>query len=161
MPPPPNLAELLETLNFPGMVIDESRILRAYLLKHGADYDEIRFNERLGEGVVLANAATEKDREDWRRRTMARPDVIAWRAPDLATVIEAKVQATNETVWQVLSYLDLYSSANPSHRVNAVIVCAGATPNAITLARARQVWVYVYTLDEDRPLAPGAEAFAS
>ena len=161
MPPPPNLAELLETVNFPGMVVDESRILRAFLSKHGADYDEIRFNQRLGEGIVLANAASDKDREDWRRRTMARPDVIAWLAPDNAAIIEAKVQATNETIWQVRGYQDLYSKENPRHRVQSIIVCEGATPNAITLARAQQVWIYVYALDADRPMAPGAEAFTS
>lgn len=161
MPPPSNLAELLDTRNYPGMIPDESRILRAFLAKHGAEYDEIRFNERLGQGVILQNPASEKDRVDWERRTKARPDAIAWHAPNEATIIEAKQQATLETIWQVLSYLELYAGAFQSHKVHAIVVCEGATPNAITLAKARQVQMYIYTFEPARPLEPGAEAATS
>jgi len=43
MPPPPNLAELLETRVYPGMIEPESRLLRAFIAAHGREYDEFRF----------------------------------------------------------------------------------------------------------------------
>jgi hypothetical protein len=161
MPPPPNLAELLDTRNYPGMIPDESRILRAFIAIHGAEYDAFKFNERLGEGIWLPAHVPEKDRRDWERNTRARPDVIGWLAPNRADIIEAKQQATLETIWQVLAYFDLYVAAFPTQDVHAVIVAETATPNAITLAQNRHVRMFLYTFMPDTPLEPGAEAAAS
>ncbi len=158
--PPANLDELLATRNYPGMIPAESQFLRAFIAMHGAEFDELRFNERLGEGVILENPASEKDRLDWQRRTKARPDCIGWNAPQHATIIEVKEQATLETIWQVLSYVELYAKSFPEHRVDAVIVAGGITPNARLLAPQRGVRVYTYALDPNRPLQPGAEVAA-
>lgn len=160
MPPPSNLAELLETRVYPGMIEPESRILRAFLHKHGAEYDEIRFGEKIGPGVVLGEHVPEKDRRDWERRTKARPDVIAIIRPDRATVIEVKEQGTLEAVAQVLAYAELYAIEQPGHKVSAAIVAAAATPAAATVAGARGVALYLYTLPAAAPLAPGQETTA-
>jgi len=157
MPPPANLAELLDTRVYPGMIETESRILRAFIRAHGAGYDELRFNERLGEGVILQNPASEKDRRDWERRTKARPDVIAWLAPNVATIVEVKEQATLETIWQVLSYVELYAKSFPGHQARAAIVAGAITLNARELAPSRGVDVFLYTIPASAPLAPGQE----
>lgn len=155
MPPPPNLPELLEARVYPGMIEPESRILRAFLTKHGAEYDELRFGVRVGPGVVLGEHVPEKDRRDWERRTKARPDCVAIIRPDRATVIEVKEQATLEAVSQVLAYAELYAIEQPGHRVSAAIVAAAATPAARTVAGMRGVAMYLYTLPAAAPLAPG------
>ncbi|MGB2711413.1 MAG: hypothetical protein WBC33_07835 [Conexibacter sp.] len=157
MAPPPNLDELLETVNYPGMIPEESRVLRSWMAKHGAAYDELRFNERVGPGVMLGDHVPEKDRRDWESRTKARPDVIAIRHPLDALVVEAKWQATNETIWQVLSYVELYASSFPDWKVRAAIVATDATPAARVLASRMGVTVFLYTLNPNAPLAPGEE----
>jgi len=160
MPPPPNLAQLLETRVYPGMIEPESRILRAFIATHGAEYDELLFDERVGPGVVLGDHLPEKDRRDWERRTKARADCIAVTRPDRALVIEVKEQATLEAIWQVLSYAELYAPAHPSHQVRAAIVAAAATPAARVVAGERGVALYLYTLPAAAPLAPGEETSA-
>lgn len=160
MPPPPNLAELLETRVYAGMIEPESRVLRAFLAKHGAEYDALIFGVKLGPGVVLGDHIPEKDRRDWERRTKARPDCIAMLGGDRALVIEVKEQATLEAISQVLSYAELYGIEHPSHQVNAAIVAAAATPAAKTVAGMRGVAMYLYTLPAAAPLAPGQETTA-
>jgi len=160
MPPPPNLADLLETRVYPAMDEPESRVLRAWMAKHGAEYDELLFDNRIGPGVILPDHVPEKDRRDWERRTKARPDCIAIVKPDRALIIEVKVQATLEAIWQVLSYAELYAPAHPQHAVSCAIVAEAATPAARTLAGMRGVGLYLYTLPAAAPLAPGEETTA-
>lgn len=160
MPPPSNLAELLDTRVYPGMIEPESRILRAFIAKHGAEYDEFRFNERVGPGVVLGEHIPEKDRRDWERRTKARPDVIAWREPNQALIIEVKEQATLESIWQVKSYLELYATSFPTHKAVAAIVAATATPAAMTLTQLQGVHMFIYRPKAGDPLAPVEESDA-
>lgn len=157
MMPPPNLAELLETRVYPGMIEPESRVLRAFLAKHGAEYDEILFDQRLGPGVELPAHVPEQDRRDWERRTKARPDCIAMKLPSDATIIEVKEQATLEGVWQVLTYAELYAVQFPANRVRVALVAAAATPAARTAAQMRGVDMYLYTMKAAAPLEPGQE----
>ena len=161
MPPPSNLVELLETRVYPGMIEPESRILRAFIRKYGPTFDEFRFDQRVGPGVVLADYIPEKDRRDWERRTKARPDVIAWREPNEALIIEVKEQATLEACWQVLSYTELYGASFPSHRVRAAIVATEATLTARQLAPVRGVDLYLFSFPASSPLAPGVETSTS
>lgn len=157
MPPPPNLQELLETVNYPGMIPEESRVLRSWIAKHGASFDELRFNERLGPGVQLGDHVPEKDRKDWERRTKARPDMIAVRHPLDAVIVEAKWQATLEAIWQVESYVELYAKDFPGWRARGVIVAADVTPAARVLAPQRGIALFLYKLQPNAPLMPGEE----
>src|SRR5574341_1721498 len=160
MAPPSNLAALLETRVYPGMIEPESRLLRAWLTKHGAEYDEIRFDERLGPGAQLPAHVPEKDRRDWERRTKARPDCIAWKAPNEALIVEVKEQATLEAIWQVLAYAELYAVERSRDLVRVAVVAGAATPSARAAAPGRGVALYLYTLPPEAPLAPGEEIAA-
>lgn len=144
MPPPENLEQLLAARIYPGMTAAETRLVKAYLRKHGADWDVADVEARLGAGVLLApHIADEKARADWERRTKARPDLLLRRA-DRVAILEAKEQLTNEGVWQVLGYRDLYLAEFPTARVECYAACEAATPTAVQLARAQGVTVYRY-----------------
>jgi len=160
MPPPPNLAELLETRVYHGMIEPESRLLRAFIAAHGAEYDAFVFEERVGPGVMLGEHIPEKDRRNWERRTKARPDCVAVTAPDRALLIEVKEQATLEAMWQVITYAELYAPEHPSHQVRCALVAAGATPGARAIAGMRGVALFLYALNAAAPLAPGQETTA-
>jgi hypothetical protein len=158
MPPPPNLNELLDARIYPGMTAAETRILREWIRNHGAAYDTLDVEARLGAGTLLPPHYSPKEREDWLKRTKARPDLIATRGPNFVAIVEAKEQLTNEGIWQVLSYRDLYNAEFPQARVQPMVACVAATPTAVALARSQRVQVWLYEFPVDQPLAPGAEA---
>ena len=144
MAPPPNHEQLVAARIFPGSTAAESRLLRAYLAKHGAAWDEADVEARVGPGVILPPHITDqKARADWARRTKARPDLVLRRAFDVE-IVEAKEQLTNEGVWQVLGYRDLWRAEHPTDRVTCVAVCEAAVPVAVRLARLESVRVVLY-----------------
>lgn len=139
MAPPPNLEQLLGRTHFPGMTLGESRLVRAYLERHAAEWDEADVEARLGPGTSLESPhADEKARRDWSERTRARPDVVLRSGPRVK-IVEAKEHATNEGVWQVLSYRDLYRAEHPDHQVTCVIVAESHAPAAAALAKTQGV----------------------
>ena len=158
MAPPPNLDELLARRIFPGMSPAESRILRAWMQNHGAEWDELDVEARLGPGKILSPHFDEKMRRDWEQRTRARPDCVAKRAPDRVLIVEAKEQATSEAVWQVNGYRDLYRAEAPLARLETLIVCSAADPAAVIVARGQGVRIIQYAIPAEDPLAPGVEA---
>lgn len=155
MAPPPNLAALLETRIFPQMTIRESRLIREFLRRRGDEWDSADVEARIGRGVILPPTVTERDRVNWAKRTRARPDLVLQRAPNVVAIVEAKEQLTNEGIWQVLSYRDLWIAERPGDDVQPIAIAEAATPNAITLALAQRVQVFLYEFDPAAPLAPG------
>jgi hypothetical protein len=158
MAPPPNLDDLLARRIFPGMSARESRILRSWIVNHGAEWDELDVEPRVGAGVLLPPHFDEKFRADWERRTRARPDCIAKRAPDVVLIVEAKELATSEAIWQVNGYRDLYRAEFPSARISTLVICEAAHGTAKAVAVSQQVQIIQYLIPEEAPLAPGAEA---
>lgn len=158
MPPPPNLAALLETAIFPGMSARESRILRAWMVHHGAEWDSLDVMPRVGKGVELnPHQFDDKFRADWEKRTRARPDCIGTRV-GRALIIEAKEHATNEAIWQVQSYAVLYRAEHPGETVSTCVVCESAHATAVAIATSQGVQLLKYDIPPDEPLAPGTEA---
>ena len=143
-------ARLARTV-YPGMIESESRVLRQFVLHHGSEYDELRFNVRIGEGVDARSFVSVDAARAYEQLTKARPDTIAFRHPDQATIVEAKDVWTNEAVWQLLGYRDLYRGAFPDHRVALVGIAAAALPTAINLSRMNGIRVLVYELRDGAP----------
>jgi len=158
MAPPSDLEALRARRIFPGMSARESRILRSWLAAHGAEWDAIDVEARLGAGKLLAPHFDPKFRADWEQRTRARPDAIATRAPNRAVIVEAKELATSEAVWQVQGYRDLYVAEFPSHEVSTLIICEEAHPTAVAIARSQGVQIIRYEIPPEEPLADGEEA---
>lgn len=161
MPPPPDLADLLARRIFPGMSQRETRILKSWMSAHGAEWDSLDVEGRLGAGKLLAPHYSEKERRDWERRTRARPDCICRRAPNRALIIEAKEFCTNEGIWQVRSYGDLYKVEFPTDGLELLVVCEDAHPTAIAIAPGQGVRILRYVIPPEEPLQPGVEAPAS
>lgn len=157
MAPPLNLEQLLTTRIFPGMTIDESRLVRAFLAKRGAEWDVADVTFRVGRGAVLPPTYDPVERANWERRTRSRPDLVLLRAPNVVMIVEAKEQLTNEGIWQVLGYRDLYLADNPNDQVTVCAIATAVTSTALQLARSMGVQVLLYELDPNTPLAGGDE----
>lgn len=137
---------LLGMAVYPGMVPEESRVLRQYIRRHGDGVAEWRFNVRIGEGVQLPADADDALRKSWEALTKARTDVVAFRPPNAATIVEAKDHWTNEAVWQLLGYRDLYKDTFPLHVVTLHGVARTASPTSKALARKAGITLYLYDL---------------
>lgn len=141
-----DVERLLRMDTYPGMIPSESRVLRQFIRRHGAEYSEFRFNVRIGDGEEPPIDVDPSVRRAWTAITKARPDTVAFQRPNLATVIEVKDALTNEGVWQLLGYRDLYARDFPDHEIKLAAVAAYATPTAKMLARSNGIDVYLYAL---------------
>lgn len=151
--PREQLDRLVDRTSLPGIDPTELRVTREWIRREGSQYDELRFNVRVGDGVALVGDYTEKFKADWLERTRLRLDLVAWTAPASATLVESKVLWTNDAVWQLLSYRDQYRVEFPDHGVRLVGVCEAYTPSAATLAGGFGIRLHVYGFPDDLPLA--------
>lgn len=137
-------AWLLRMENYPGMIPAESRVLRQFIHHQGGRFDEFRFNVRIGDGVTTTEDVDPKLAAAWEQITKARPDSVAFKHPNDATIVEVKEAFTNEAVWQLLAYRDLYVKAFPDHTVRLAGVAQLATPTARILAAAQGIALFLY-----------------
>jgi hypothetical protein len=159
--PRSELARLINRSRLPGVDPTEVRVLREWIRREGHRYDELRFNVRVGEGVELQGDYTEKFKADWQQRTRMRLDCVGYNAPRSSTLVEAKVQWTNDAVWQLLSYRDRYRVEFPVHEIALVGVCEAYTPSARLLASDHDIRLFVYGFPGDLPQAAAETAETS
>ena len=105
--PPANLDILLVQLQYPGMTWVESEITRAWLQKHGTEFEAINFNVRLGEGVQLGEEYGEETRRDATLLSQKRADIVAI-ARGVVTIVEVKVRIGLPALGQLIGYRELW-----------------------------------------------------
>jgi len=120
MPPPPNLGILLTQIQYPGSTFVESEIIRAWLNRHGAEYDEVQFNVRLGEGTDPGEDYTEEIRRMSIQITQKRADLVA-RIADQVDLVECKVRIGGPVVGQLLLYRGLWHRLHPELPVRRLL----------------------------------------
>ena len=142
---PEDLDQLSRLVVYPGMIADESRPLRAFLTTYYRDFDEVRFNVRVGPGEAAPADADDSLRRAIEQGTRMRMDAVAFKQPNVATLIEAKKDAGNDAVWQLLAYRDHYVAEHPDHVIRLVIVAESMTLSARTIARSRGITLALFT----------------
>lgn len=152
------LPRLINRTTLPGVDDREVRVLREWIRRFGEQYDELRFNVRVGAGVQLAGDYPQQFKIDWMNRTKMRLDCVAWNAGDAVTLIEAKVEWTNDAVWQLLSYRDAYRDEFPDASIALAGVCEAYTPQARQLAADQGITLHVFTFAAPPPIAGAAPA---
>lgn len=152
--PRSELDRLVNRTRLPGVDPTEVRVLREWIRREGAQYDELRFNVRVGEGTKLEGDYTDKFKADWLQRTRMRLDCVGYVAPRWSTLVEAKVQWTNDAVWQLLAYRDRYRVEYPGHELALVGVAEAYTMSARLLASDQGIRLFVYGFPDDLPQAP-------
>jgi hypothetical protein len=103
---------LLNQSSYTQMTVRESALVREWLTRHAADYDEIEFNVRLGDGVTLPFEADQSIQRQARLSTQRRADIIATN-PNHATIVELKSTLNEEALLQLQIYQSLYSAEHP------------------------------------------------
>jgi hypothetical protein len=149
-----DLPRLVNATRLPGIDAGELRAVREWIRREGTKYDELRFEVRVGAGVELQGDYAEKFRDDWRERTKMRLDLVAYNPPNQYTIVEAKLQWTNDAVWQLLSYRDQFLIEYPEADVRLVGVAEAYTPNGAQLASDQGIRLHVYGFPPELPHAP-------
>lgn len=137
MAPPANLEMLLLQIQFPGMPAPESDVAKLWLQRHGAEYDTIEFNVRLGDGAEPPAGLDASIERMTRLVTQKRADVIATR-DGRATIIEAKIRAGLGAAGQLNGYRALYQRANPGAPAPRLLVIAKYADPDVQYALAEQ-----------------------
>jgi len=107
-----NLAELLNSRQFPGMTLTESGVAREWIRAHAFQYDSIEWNVRLGDGVELGPEFDEATRRAARLNSQKRADFIA-RGPLATAIVEVKNRLDARALGQLLMYRQLLSAMRP------------------------------------------------
>jgi len=110
--PPPNLAILLVQMQYPGMTYVESEITRAWLNRHGPEYDSIEFNYRLGDGADVGQEYPAEIQRMARLLTQKRADIVA-RKGDQVELVEVKIRIAFPVIGQLLGYRSLWKRQHP------------------------------------------------
>jgi len=99
----------------------EQGVARRWLTAHGAEFDSIEFNVRLGDGEPCPPDTEEYLAKCWRENTQKRADLVAI-AGGLATIVEVKDRITPGAVGQILTYKMLWNRQYPSIPIARLVV---------------------------------------
>lgn len=106
------LQQLITATQYPAMTAVESTIARQWIMAHGAEYDSIEFNCRVGNSVELGPEFDDTTRRQAMLLSQKRIDVLA-RLGSEVTIVEVKVRASLGTLGQLLGYQLLYRQDHP------------------------------------------------
>ena len=118
--PPANLGQLLVQMQYPGMTWVESQITRAWISRHGAEYDELMFNVRLGDGAQIEGEFTPEIIRMATLISQKRADMVA-RTGDQVDIVEVKVRIAFPVIGQLLGYRGLWQRDHPEMPVRRLV----------------------------------------
>jgi hypothetical protein len=142
--PPRNLGQLLVQIQYPGMTWVESQIARAWLNRHGAEYDEVLFNVRVGEGVDPGEEYAAEIREMAVKLTQKRADMVA-RAGDQVDLIEVKVRIAFPVIGQLVGYRALWQRQHPELPVRRLLAIGrSVVPDAADILESQGIQIETF-----------------
>jgi Holliday junction resolvase-like predicted endonuclease len=122
--PLPDLEFLLQRNKYEGLPANESEVAREWLRAHGAEWDEARWNYRLGEGLILDESWPEEQRRAAWLSGQRRADLVVLRG-DATAIVEFKVRAGFGVLGQLLGYADLWRQEHPAGpEPRMIVACA-------------------------------------
>jgi hypothetical protein len=142
--PPRNLGQLLVQIQYPAMTYVESQIARAWLNRHGAEYDEVLFNVRVGEGVDPGDEYAAEIREMAIKLTQKRADMVA-RAGDQVDLIEVKVRIAFPVIGQLVGYRALWQRQHPELPVRRLLAIGrSVVPDAADIIESQGIQIETF-----------------
>lgn len=139
-----DLAGLLARARYPGMSDVESEVTRAWLGRHGAEYDRVDFQVRLGAGIDPGPGNPEYIRQLGRDLWAKRADIVAITGLDV-TIVEVKERITPGAIGQLLVYRDLWRREHPeTTAIRLLTIGRGAVTDLVETFQAQGVEIEVY-----------------
>ena len=165
--PSQNPAQRLESQlqKYPGMLVDETVVWRAWALMHESEYDRFDHNIRLGPGSDPGPAFLPSVRKSEILNSQMRVDSIGWQGVDnsmlpgeisspaqvydvfpsaVATIFEVKRRATLQAVGEILGHFHAWVNDWPNNPHPALcLVCASYASTILPVTRGQNVKVDV------------------
>ena len=119
---------------YPGLLVDEILVWKAWLLLNQQDYQRFDYNTRIGQGQDPGPTFNQTYRDMAIQLTQLRIDAVGWQG-NIPTIFEVKRNAGAQNIGQLLTYdavwrINRVSNANP----RLVLVCAQFQPNISQVA---------------------------
>lgn len=167
-----------ERLKYPGLLSDETLVLRAWLKINEAQFDAFDYNLRVGPEYVSKTPLTPDVQRAANLLHQLRIDAVGWRGVDpsllpsfyeypktvydlfpsaVATIIEAKRRATNYAVGRIVTYRDNWTHEYPDAAPpDLLICCATYSPTITPSLLANRIQLNTVTVDFSilRPVKP-------
>jgi hypothetical protein len=126
------------------MVPIESALTRRWIERHGADYDLIEFNVRLGEGIDPGADVGDSTRRLAQMVSTRRADIIATRGL-FVTIVEVKERAGLSAMGQVQGYGALWEDEYPNRdKPELVVVAKDTGPDVDAVLRSFGIKLELY-----------------
>jgi hypothetical protein len=162
-----NPAQRLESdlLAYPGMLVDETVVWRAWALLHQKEYDRFDHNIRIGPGKEIGSAFLPSVQRSEFLNSQMRIDSVGWQGiepgfisgdinnPALiydlfpsaeATIFEVKRRATLAAFGEIMGYAHAWAEDFPNQPTPAlIIVCAEYSNTLLPATRASAVQIDV------------------
>lgn len=110
--PIPNLLQIIASPLRIGGTELESAVGRAWLLKHGDEWDRVEFNVGLGPGIDLGPGYADYVQKAATASTKPRADMIVFRDGS-AAIVELKGRIGPSALGQLLTYWHMLQADNP------------------------------------------------
>ena len=117
------LNNLLVQMRYTGMPKAETDITRAWIRKHGADYDTIEFNVRLGQGPEIQPGIDPATAQQFSKIGRKRVDIVAT-VHGKVDLLEVKPSMSFSGVGQLLGYFHLWQQTYPAVPVRRLVAIA-------------------------------------
>lgn len=163
----PNPAQRLESslLAYPGMLVDETVVWRAWALLHQGEYDRFDHNIRIGPGKEIGAAFLPSVQRSEFLNSQMRLDSVGWQGIDSSfipadvsdpaqiydvfpsaevTIFEVKRRATLAAYGEIMGYAHAWAEDFPNQPTpRLVIVCTEYTKTILPATRASNVQIDV------------------
>jgi hypothetical protein len=163
----PNPAQRLEAdlQTYPGMLVDETVVWRAWALLHQGEYDRFDHNIRIGPGKEISTAFLPSVRKAEFLNSQMRIDSVGWQGIDPAlippgvtdpqaiynlfpsaeaTIFEVKRRATLQAYGEIMGYAHAWAEDFPGVVLpRLMIVCAEYANTILPATRASNVMIDV------------------
>lgn len=118
-----DLRDLLVQMQYPSMPVLESNITRAWIRAHGAAYDRLEFNVRLGKGQDIQPGVTGSTAVQFSQITRKRADIVCY-AAGVVDLVEVKSRMNFSAIGQLTGYRHLWLEEFPNIPVRDLIAVA-------------------------------------
>jgi hypothetical protein len=140
-----NVAQRFEAdrAKYPGMLVDEILVWKAYLAGAQQNYDSFQYNVRIGNGIDPGEAFPENTRQMAVQLTQLRIDAVGWQG-DQPTLFEVKRKAYPPAVGQIMTYDAMWRAQRVSVAAPILtIVCADFAQNILPVTREANIQLAV------------------
>lgn len=139
-----DLPELLIRRFYPERTGRESVVIRAYLRRHGAEFDRLSFSVRVGEGQAVHPDIPEGIARSINFSSRKRIDILGWQG-NTPTIVEAKERLAPQVLGQLQGYRHLLLEEMP-HADEPRLVAIGrySDPDTLRVLAANAVDVFLY-----------------